>query len=149
MTQFSHLVQAVTFSTTGSRMPRAVKRSAILNTSLGHNARQMPQPSAPLHKLSLMEMITGFGISTPHAHARFPKAGSSSETARIGFVLPEYLPRRVEIRIPNSTIGFATRDESGRMRRTPAVGGRPRSSGRASRPPGPVPRRFPTLPGGG
>src|SRR5574341_352179 len=69
MTQLSHLVQAVIFSTTGSRMPRAVSRSAILKTSLGQRARQMPQPSAPLQRFSLMEMITGFGISPPHPYS--------------------------------------------------------------------------------
>src|SRR5512139_1991473 len=58
--QFPQLVQAVTLSTWGGRMPRAVKRSAILNTSFGHRARQMPQPSAPLHSFSLIEMMTGF-----------------------------------------------------------------------------------------
>src|SRR5512146_607995 len=64
--QFPQLVQAVTLSIWGGRMPRAVRRSAILNTSFGHSARQRPQPSAPLHSLSLIEMMTGFvGIGFP------------------------------------------------------------------------------------
>src|SRR5512143_3344570 len=58
--QFPQLVQAVTLSTCGGRIPRAVRRSATLNTSFGHRARQMPQPSAPLHSFSFIEMMTGF-----------------------------------------------------------------------------------------
>src|SRR5512136_3096326 len=82
--QFPQLVQAVTLSTCGGRMPRAVRRSAILNTSFGHRARQIPQPSAPLHSFSLIEMITGFvaivvlSLLIPRAVFRAPSEGANS-----------------------------------------------------------------------
>ena len=61
--QLPQLVQAVILSICGGRIPRAVSRSATLKTSLGHRARQMPHPSAPLHSVSLIEMITGFSFA--------------------------------------------------------------------------------------
>src|SRR5512138_176654 len=62
--QLPHLVHAAIFSTTGNRTPRAVSRSAILKTSFGHMATQMPQPSAPLQSCSLTETTT-CSIATP------------------------------------------------------------------------------------
>ncbi len=84
--QFPQLVQAVTLSTWGGRMPRAVRRSAILKTSLGQRARQMPQPSAPLHRFSLMEMITGSFAIESSPSLPIPQAGF--RTAQKGLIRP-------------------------------------------------------------